>query len=98
MIERTITFGNYGGLIATILTPSPGLSAAAATGFIFFNAGIVHRVGVHRTNVTIARTLATHLPRPRFPDGRCASRLHPESARPAISSKPITDRGGGTSD
>ncbi len=60
MIERTITFGNDAGLIATILTPSPDLSTATATGFIFFNAGIVHRVGVHRTNVMIARNLAAH--------------------------------------
>ena len=58
MIERSIVFGKNAGLIATIATPLPDVPPQAHTGFIFFNAGVVHRVGVHRTNVTIARALA----------------------------------------
>jgi pimeloyl-ACP methyl ester carboxylesterase len=57
MIERSIIFGKNSGLIATIATPSPDALPHADTGFIFFNAGVVHRVGVHRTNVTIAHAL-----------------------------------------
>jgi pimeloyl-ACP methyl ester carboxylesterase len=58
MIEQSITFGKNAGLIATIVTPSTATFADPHTGFVFFNAGVVHRVGVHRSNVTIARRLA----------------------------------------
>jgi pimeloyl-ACP methyl ester carboxylesterase len=67
MIERSIIFGKNAGLIATIATPLPDASPDAHTGFIFFNAGVVHRVGVHRTNVVIARALvAIGIPSIRF--------------------------------
>ena len=67
MIERSIVFGKNAGLIATIATPLPDVPPQAHTGFIFFNAGVVHRVGVHRTNVTIARALvALGIPSIRF--------------------------------
>lgn len=59
MIERSIVFGKNAGLVATIATPLPDASPHTDAGFIFFNAGVVHRVGVHRTNVTIARALVT---------------------------------------
>jgi pimeloyl-ACP methyl ester carboxylesterase len=67
MTERSIIFGKNAGLIATIATPLPDALPHAETGFIFFNAGVVHRVGVHRTNVTIARALvALGIPSIRF--------------------------------
>jgi pimeloyl-ACP methyl ester carboxylesterase len=64
MIEHSLAFGEANGLIGTILTPSPTTANANANtnapdvGFILFNAGVVHRVGVHRTNVKLARQLA----------------------------------------
>jgi pimeloyl-ACP methyl ester carboxylesterase len=58
MIERSIMFGEQGGLIGTLVDVSPDVRIKANVGFIFFNAGIVHRVGVHRMNVMLARRLA----------------------------------------
>lgn len=58
MIERSITFGESGGLIGTLLEVGVDVRTKANVGFIFFNAGIVHRVGVHRMNVLLARRLA----------------------------------------
>jgi pimeloyl-ACP methyl ester carboxylesterase len=58
MIERSIMFGEQGGLIGTLVEVGPDIRAKADVGFIFFNAGIVHRVGVHRVNVMLARRLA----------------------------------------
>ncbi len=58
MIETSIAFGENGGLIGTIVMPHSHSSSHSNTGFIFFNAGVVHRVGVHRSNVKIARQIA----------------------------------------
>lgn len=58
MIERAVMFGEQGGLIGTLVDIGPGVVEKANVGFIFFNAGIVHRVGVHRMNVMLARRLA----------------------------------------
>jgi pimeloyl-ACP methyl ester carboxylesterase len=57
MTEHSLAFGDANGLIGTILTPDQPASRPEV-GFILFNAGVVHRVGVHRTNVKIARQLA----------------------------------------
>lgn len=59
MIESSISFGENGGLIGTIVMPIMNKSLHAETGFIFFNAGVVHRIGVHRTNVKLARQIAS---------------------------------------
>jgi len=62
MTECSITFGEHGGLIGTLIDigneVGPDVHARSSVGFIFFNAGIVHRVGVHRVNVVLARRLA----------------------------------------
>jgi pimeloyl-ACP methyl ester carboxylesterase len=58
MIERSITFGEKAGLIGTLVDVRPDASTKANVGFVFFNAGIVHRVGVHRMNVMLARRFA----------------------------------------
>jgi pimeloyl-ACP methyl ester carboxylesterase len=58
MIETSIAFGESGGLIGTITMPLAHLLSHSNTGFVFFNAGVVHRVGVHRSNVKIARQIA----------------------------------------
>lgn len=54
MNEQSLTFGDGNGLLGTILVPAH----ATDTGVIMFNAGVVHRIGVHRTNVKMARKLA----------------------------------------
>lgn len=58
MTEHSLTFGDANGLVGTILTPDASTAPAPEVGFIMFNAGVVHRVGVHRTNVKMARQLA----------------------------------------
>ena len=60
MIERSLAFGEHDGLIGTLCLPDAGVNggAVASAGIILFNAGIVHRIGPHRINVTLARTLA----------------------------------------
>lgn len=67
MIERSYSFGDNGGLIGTLVEAHPGINTNAKVGFVFFNAGIVHRIGVHRTNVMLARRLAARgIPSIRF--------------------------------
>jgi pimeloyl-ACP methyl ester carboxylesterase len=60
MIERSLAFGDGQGLVGTLCLPkaSDGPDVAAGAGIVLFNAGIVHRVGPHRINVTLARKLA----------------------------------------
>ena len=57
MNERTIVFGEGGGLIGTLCLPQTAPSSPAL-GQVLFNAGVVHRVGPHRINVRLARALA----------------------------------------
>jgi pimeloyl-ACP methyl ester carboxylesterase len=57
-MESMATFGEDNGLIGTVTTPVTLSSAHSNIGFVFFNAGIVPRVGPHRVNVKIARALA----------------------------------------
>ena len=58
MIERTITFGADSGLIGTLCLPSTPGADGSGVGQILFNAGVVHRIGPHRINVKLARSLA----------------------------------------
>ena len=56
MRERIVQFGDGGrlsGVLAIAAEAPPNLPPA-----LFFNAGVVHRVGAHRLNVKIARRLA----------------------------------------
>jgi len=53
--ERIIRFGENGRLVGMLATPG---GSFASTAVLFFNAGIVHRVGAHRFNVKLARLLA----------------------------------------
>ena len=52
MIERSIAFGADGGLIGTLCLPSIPGANGSGVGQILFNAGVVHRIGPHRINVT----------------------------------------------
>ena len=58
MIERTLAFGENGGLVGTLCLPSHPVTESKGVGQILFNAGLVHRVGPHRINVRLARQLA----------------------------------------
>lgn len=58
MHETTLAFGSDGGLIGTVCVPDGG--ASADFGLVLFNAGVVHRVGPHRTHVKLAREMARH--------------------------------------
>ena len=58
MIERSIAFGEGGGLIGTVCLPAATPTSENGVGQILFNAGIVHRIGPHRINVKLARMLA----------------------------------------
>ena len=79
MKEATITFGAGNGLVGTLSLPSAQPGASPRAGVLLFNAGIVHRVGPHRINVTIARELAAQgIPALRFDLAG-----HGDSARPS---------------
>lgn len=60
MLERSISFGVDNSLVGTLCMPdmADGTDPRATAGIILFNAGIVHRIGPHRINVTLARSLA----------------------------------------
>lgn len=60
MIEQSLCFGENDALIGTFCFPDPSFDAVAKarTGIILFNSGIVHRIGPHRINVNLARSLA----------------------------------------
>ena len=65
MSETTLAFGADGGLIGTITHPDK--PAPEAVGMVLFNAGVIQRIGPHRINVKLARTLARHgIPTIRF--------------------------------
>ncbi len=67
MSERCIVFGAKSGLVGTLSLPPPPSSGAANIGFLFLNAGVVHRVGPHRINVRLARQFAARgIPSIRF--------------------------------
>ena len=67
MSERTIVFGSKGGLVGTLSLPPEEDKGRPDIGFLFLNAGVVHRVGPHRINVRIARQLAARgIPSIRF--------------------------------
>lgn len=53
MIEKILTFGSDNRL-SGILRCGGG---SAETGFLLFNAGVIHRVGPHRLNINLARGL-----------------------------------------
>jgi pimeloyl-ACP methyl ester carboxylesterase len=57
-VETSIAFGDGKNLIGTISCPLRPASTAQTVGVVFFNAGVVHRVGPHRINVKIARRLS----------------------------------------
>jgi pimeloyl-ACP methyl ester carboxylesterase len=56
MTERAVRFGQQGNLVGIVTPPAGG--APARAGFVFLNAGVVHRVGPNRMYVTAARRLA----------------------------------------
>ncbi len=56
MMERIVQFGADGFLSGVLRN---GAVAACPTGLLFFNAGVVHRVGPHRLNVKLARAFNT---------------------------------------
>lgn len=56
--EKAIAFGAENALVGTITIPGLGADTESDLGFIFFNAGVVHRVGPHRINVKLARAVA----------------------------------------
>ena len=56
MTEHTLAFGLNKALIGTICLPLTAQSSGI--GVIFFNAGVVHRIGPHRIHVRLARALA----------------------------------------
>jgi pimeloyl-ACP methyl ester carboxylesterase len=58
--EFSISFGSQNSLIGTIAIPQTGSGIPSDLGFVFFNAGVVHRVGPHRINVKLARAVAMH--------------------------------------
>ena len=57
MRETTLTFGLHDALLGTVSFAAPAIGAAP-WGVLLFNAGVIHRVGAHRTNVKLARLLA----------------------------------------
>ncbi|MDD4888081.1 MAG: alpha/beta fold hydrolase, partial [Thiomonas sp.] len=58
MLETTMTFGPQGDLLGTVSFPASGTASIPPFGVLLFNAGVIHRVGAHRVNVKLARTLA----------------------------------------
>jgi pimeloyl-ACP methyl ester carboxylesterase len=90
-MESAIAFGEEGNLIGTLSIPNSRSSALSSIGFVFFNAGVVHRVGPHRINVKVARALAEKgVPSIRFDlaglgdSGRSASKMPVSHAEQAI--------------
>jgi pimeloyl-ACP methyl ester carboxylesterase len=97
MIENSIAFGENGGLIGTIVMPFISKPLHVETGFIFFNAGVVHRIGVHRTNVKLARQIASlGIPSIRFDlaglgDSARAGGQHPFAEQAALDVRAAMD-------
>jgi pimeloyl-ACP methyl ester carboxylesterase len=90
-METAIAFGSGKNLIGTISIPSIRSNAIENIGFVFFNAGVVHRVGPHRINVRVARALAAMgIPSLRFDlsglgdSGRAASNAASSHAEQAV--------------
>jgi pimeloyl-ACP methyl ester carboxylesterase len=64
-VETSILFGPNDALVGTINHASS--NSQSDIGFVFLNAGVVHRVGPHRINVKLARAVAKlHIPSIRF--------------------------------
>ncbi len=68
MREISLAFGPNRSLVGTLTLPfSLNTSIVPALGLVLFNSGVVHRIGVHRINVKLARRLAKHgIPSIRF--------------------------------
>lgn len=61
MSERVVNFGKRGqlsGVLNTAREMQADGAQASPPGLLFFNAGLVHRIGAHRLNVKLARALA----------------------------------------
>jgi pimeloyl-ACP methyl ester carboxylesterase len=56
--EISLAFGPEDRLIGTVTLCAAKSGATSDLGFVFFNAGVVHRIGPHRINVKLARALA----------------------------------------
>ena len=56
MREHAVVFGNESPLVGIVTEPDSGLKGAPV--FLFLNAGLGHRVGPNRLNVSLARRLA----------------------------------------
>lgn len=56
MIEQALTFGPQGGLVGVLTLPASAPPSSIA--FLLFNAGVLPRIGPHRMNVKLARSLA----------------------------------------
>lgn len=55
MDERAVTFGPGGHLVGILCRPQ---GPARPVGVLLLNAGVIHRIGPHRLNVKLARSLA----------------------------------------
>ncbi|MEM1140295.1 MAG: alpha/beta fold hydrolase [Pseudomonadota bacterium] len=55
--ERIVRFGEEGNLVG-LLNDTGGMAGSDVPAILFFNAGIVHRIGSHRLNVKLARSLS----------------------------------------
>ena len=58
MIEQSFTLGDGGHLVATMTLPSLPASGGPAPMALLTNSGVISRVGPHRMNVHLARSLA----------------------------------------
>lgn len=82
MHESSLVFGESGSLVGTVCHP-PGPPAAGCLGVLLFNAGVVHRVGPHRVQVKLARTLASQgVPSMRFDLHGMGDSARASAARP----------------
>ena len=58
MKEKALLLGKHKALMGILAEPQPGSPADNRPAVILLNAGVVHRIGPHRTSVRIARRLA----------------------------------------
>ncbi len=58
MREEVLQFGSKAALVGIVTTPDEDMVAQSLPGIILLNSGLVHRVGVNRLHVRVARKLA----------------------------------------
>jgi pimeloyl-ACP methyl ester carboxylesterase len=85
-VECAALFGGDRDLVG-VVTPTRPDRPTSRTAALFLNAGLIHRVGAHRLNVRLARTLADH--------GVCSLRFDLSGvgdSRPAPDPRPLIQR------